>query len=279
MNQAITLRAGKWEGILRPDFGMNLIALRFNGTPVLREPKTEEDLQKTPVLYGIPLLLPPNRTRAGTFVFDGKTYHLPITEPLHNNHIHGAMMKLPFTVLHASERQVCAEYVNYGDCYPFSFRMEITDTLTENGHERVLTVENIGQSDMPLVLAFHTTFAEPPHFSVPLGKRWVTDEHYIPNGTLVPLTDEEQQWCRGSDPRGAVITGFFKADGGTATIGDFLYETEGFDQWILFNARGTSDFLCLEPQLGPVNGLNQENGHMRLRPHEIARFTTRIKLR
>ena len=78
----LALRSGRWEAAVAPDFGANLTKLAYDGFPILRSPEREEELlSKSRYVYGNPLLLPPNRTKDGSFCFEGRSYSLPVNEP------------------------------------------------------------------------------------------------------------------------------------------------------------------------------------------------------
>ena len=240
----IELHAGPWLAAVCPGCGMNLIDLRWNGHPILRTPKDETMLRNHRFLYGTPLLFPANRTAGGTFSFRGSSYTLPITEPQHGNNLHGLMADAPFTVVSQTANEVCAVQHNRGARYPFAFDMTITDTLSSSGWER--RVHLLALQDMPFTLAFHTTFAEPKAFSVPVGRRFLCNDHFIPTGEMTP-----------AEPFGQIISGFYEAAGHSATLDDFTFSVSGnFDQWVLYNGGGQQGFLCVEPQCGGVNGLN-----------------------
>lgn len=273
----ITLTAGPWQAKVLPGFGMNLISLRHNDSPILREPGDEQTLIENPHVYGIPLLLPANRTAGGRFEFEGKVYQLPINEPAFSNHIHGFLYNAPFSVIQQSTQQVTAAYVNQGERYPFPFAMTITDTLSEAGLRRVLELKNTGDTAMPFTMAFHTSFTEPQSFSVPLGERAERGEGYIPTGKLEALSETEKEYRIGASSNGRAISGFYTAAGHRAKLDDIAFEvSENFDQWILFNGGGEQGFLCIEPQCGQVNGLNMPGGHHVLQPGETETFTIRI---
>ncbi len=274
----ITLTAGQWQAKVLPGFGMNLISLRRNESPILREPADEQVLMENPYVYGVPLLLPANRTAGGRFEFEGKMYQIPINEPAFSNHIHGLLYNAPFEVLQQTGDSVTAAYENYGDRYPFPFVMIITDTLSEAGLHRRLELKNTGDTAMPFTLAFHTAFTEPAVFSVPLGKRAERDNNYIPTGKLEALSETEKEYLTEASSNGRAISGFYTAAGHRAMLDDTLFEvSENFDQWILFNGGGEQGFLCIEPQCGQVNGLNMPDGHHVLQPGEIEIFTFTIK--
>ena len=110
---------------------------------------------------------------------------------------------------------------------------------------------------MPVTFALHTTFEEPKWFRVPLAACQERDARNLPTGRFVPLSAQELAYTTGSPSRGRVISGYYRSAGDTAQIGPhFRYQAFGFDHWILFNGGGTSGLLCVEPQLGAVNALN-----------------------
>jgi len=269
------LKNAAWECRIVPEIGANVIALCHQGVSILREPENEETLRAHPVLFGVPFLLPPNRTAGGTFSFEGKEYALEITEPKLNNHLHGFMHSAAFRVVEQTENSLHTRLVNEGELFPFMLQVDVVDRLDDDGWRRTVTVTNTGKSAMPLVLEFHTTFNEPESFAVPLGLRWEVDGNYIPTGVKMQLTAEQKDFVRGISPKGRAVSGFYEMAGNTARIGDYLMHVGGFDQWILFNGGGDKGFLCIEPQLGPVNALNS-GGYQRLEPGEAYTVTLEI---
>ena len=261
------IRHGAWEAVVVPAFGMNCVSLRVNDRKILREAGDMETLENSPFLYGTPLLFPANRTANGAFTFEGVTYHLPINEPNWNNHLHGRMFDAPFTVIEKTENTVTAVYENKGERYPFPFRMTICDAVTDDGYHRRVTVENTGKGNMPYTMAFHTAFEEPELFRAQIGLRHERSATFVPTGRMEQLTDTEKTYLTGCCPRGIAISGYFEAAGEEAYLDDIRFTMSSlFDQRVLFNAGGQSGFLCIEPQIGWVNGLNIENGHRVLAP-------------
>ena len=273
--QTYALHNKDWSCAVSPEMGANIISLRHKEYPILREPESFSQLTNTPLLFGFPLLMPPNRTCGGRFTFDGTEYHLPINEPAHNNHLHGLLHSAPFEVLSHAETQLQTRLVNQGEYFPFPFQLTITDQLLPTGLLRTVDFVNIGNTAMPLVLGFHTTFTQPDAFSVPIGSRWVVNEHHIPTGEKVSLTDEQLAYKQGCALIGQRVNGFYEASGSTACIGNYLFSAEGFDQWILFNGDGKQNYVCVEPQLGSVNALNSGE-YRRLDSGESYRFSIRI---
>lgn len=273
MKNGVILQAGAWQVRVLPDFGMNMISLTYGDKQILRSPQSMDALKKEPYVYGIPLLFPANRVEKGEFTFEEKSYYLPINEPGRNNHLHGLMFDAIFKLIEQTRSRVEANYENKGERYPFPFSMTITDTLTPEGLTRKLYLKNTGDTAMPYTLAYHTSFAEPAVFSVPIGRRFVCNENYIPTGEMAELTAQEQEYCTGTCPKGKKISGFYTAAGHTGYLDNIRFTvSENFDEWVTFNAGGEQGFLCIEPQCGQVNGLNRPGGHRVLLPGETEEF-------
>lgn len=273
----IDLKFGQWTAKICPSFGMNVCALAHSGKEILRSPENLETLKSSPYLYGIPLLFPANRTKMGEFQFDGKMYRLPLNEPERGNHIHGLMFDAPFTVNRKTESCICAVYENVSERYPFPFRMEITDSLSEKGFHRVVSMLNAGNAPFPYTLAFHTTFKEPECMRVFIQKRFVCDENYIPTGEFAKLNALEKQYASGISPNGHALSGFYVSNGNKAYLDEIAFcVSDNFDEWVLFNAGGDKGFVCIEPQAGQVNGLNTKDGLRILNAGETQVFTLSI---
>ena len=276
MDGIITIKYGKWQAEIAPSVGGNLISLLFDGQYILRRPKDIETLKASPCLYGLPLLLPANRVKDATFEFHRVKYHLPMNEPARGNHLHGLLNSASFEVVDKDENCVSTILRNNGEYYPFPFDICIKDCLDDAGLRREIVLKNTGSLSMPYTMAFHATFVEPKVFTVPLGQRYLVDERMIPTGQLRDLTSDEICYCNGMDPRAGQVSGFYTSAGNIAKLDGFsLKVSNQFDNWVLFNAGGGKDFLCIEPQCGAVDGLN--NGrHRILEPNQYDIFTLEI---
>ena len=275
--EAVTLHAGAWTARVVPQMGMNTVSLTWQGRPVLREPDSWQALAADSCVYGTPILLPPNRTAGGRFCFDGRDYQLPINEQMFNNHLHGQVHCQRFTVTEVTDTLVSGVYENRGETFPFPYRMEVSCLLTEEGCMQEFVVTNTGGQEMPLAFGLHTVFVSRGEIRVPIGKRWVVNNCYIPTGELEELSAEAQAYLRGVCPDGRLVRGFYTASGSEARIGDFYYRVSAnFDQWVLWNGDGTQGFCAIEPLQGAVNSLNSGEGLLRLKPGETERFATAI---
>lgn len=273
---SVIIKNEKWQAEIVPGWGGNLISLTCEGREIFRKPENMQALLESPVLHGLPLLLPANRTKDARFSFEGKEYALPMNEPVRSNHLHGLLNHAPFTLQEVSWDKVTVFLENKGEYYPFPFTVTITDTLTAEGLSRVLVLENTGPGPMPYTLAYHATFTEPKCFSVPLDKRYSVDERMIPTGQLQELTSAELLYCTGMDPQSGPVGGFYTSAGHSVQLDGYcMTVSEQFDNWVLFNGGGGKGYLCIEPQCGAVDGLN--NGRCRiLEAGQKEIFTVRI---
>lgn len=274
--EAVKLQVGDWRASVVPAYGANVTRLQYRGEEVLRTPASPAHLKNAPCLYGTPLLMPPNRTKLGRFSFDGASYQLPINEPAHHHHIHGQLADAPFAIIEQSASHVVCAYQNEGERYPFRCRIQVVAALDEGGLRQQVELENTGEADMPAIIGFHTAFTEPVSFAVPIRERWEADSSHIPTGRLLALSERERAFASGCPPEGS-ISGYYTAAGHEARVGSYLYRvSEHFTEWVLYNGGGDQGFLCVEPQSGPVDGLNRVGGYRRLRPGERLSLWTTI---
>lgn len=274
--ETATIQAHGWRAEIAPAYGANPIRLQYLGREIL-VPWTEEITD--PFLAGAPLLMPANRTAGGRFCFDGKEYRLPINDSFSNAHLHGRLYCQQFQITRLEDDCMTLVYENQGEIYPFPFRICVTYRAEESGFTAQYAIENLSERPMPLTFGLHTTFPEPETFRVPLASCQEKDAHHIPTGRYIPLNLQEQRYCTGSASRNVVISGFYLAAGNTARIGqDLYYEVSGFDHWVLYNGKGEKGFLCIEPQLGGVNALNDIRNCPVLAANETLHLKTRIFL-
>ena len=266
----------KWTAEISAVHGGNVTRLEYCEKNVLIPLENEEQLTVNPYLQGSPILFPANRTYKGEFEFEGVLYHLPLNEPHNNAHLHGLVHLQRFDILSATDTRVTLRYFGTEEVYPFPFSMTVEYSLEENVFSQVYVIKNIGTKNMPFTFSLHTTFSEPESFSVPISMCQEKDGHHIPTGRYVELDEEELEYANASVSRGRVISGYYKASGHTARVGEYLYSvSDNFDHFILFNGRGEMGLLCVEPQCGAVNGLR--NGDCKvLSPNEEMTFTCKI---
>lgn len=268
-----------WRAEVAPTLGGNIVSLSYKGSDIYVPLKSEKQLEINPYLQGAPILLPANRTAGGEFCFKGTEYNLPVNEPATGANLHGLIHRQSFTVKYCGESEIRLIYENKGDIYPFPFLLEVNYLIRDGKFRQEYSIVNTGKSEMPFTFALHTTFKEPKSFSVPIDYCQEKDGFHIPTGKYVPLNRQEQGYVSGSPSKGLIISGYYRSCGNTASLDNVSYTvSENFDHWILFNGRGESGFLCVEPQCGKVDGLNIKDGCRILKPFEEVEFRTEIKI-
>jgi aldose 1-epimerase len=306
--KAVWLKSGRYEAVMLPEIGGNLIAFRDveSGYRFLREPgESEMEVFKSnPGVHGIPVLFPPNRYEDGVFPWKGEVLQFPVNEAATHNHLHGFLHttawevedfgQTPFESYVSVKVSVDENHEVYR-YLPFKFTLRLKYTLSDDGLAQQVFVRNDGDKEMPCLLAFHTAVNAPfapqstaKDYKVKLtiGQRWQLSERMLPNGSYQPLTAEELQM------QGEGVFPFFTSMDNHYTavpqngrnrmeltdtkLGKTLVYDVGtsYKQWMIWNNGATEGFFCPEPQINLVNAPKaelpaEEIGLFSLLPGEI----------
>lgn len=308
---AVKLTAGKYTAVVAYTLGSNV--LRFydetNDIEVFRynDDVTAAEIINSPEVWGLPALYLPNRFDGGVLKTSDAVYQLPVNELRFGNHIHGFLHKRAHRIKDMgaddSSAWLVTEYEYdkndiFYNCFPVSFRAQITVKLDSEGLHHTITLENRSEHMLPVSLATHTTYSAPfikdgkqedIRITVPAvkkipfdKKRWlprgrsialrVSDKSYV-NGTKCPvLTDICNDMYVGGECildgkpfRGTVILD-------TASGKRICCETdENYKFWIVWNDRGFKNYFCIEPMTAQVNAPNlqltrESSGYTELEP-------------
>lgn len=316
--RAVWLKAGPYEAAVLPRIGANLIAFRDteHGYRLLHEPEADEmeAFRANPVIYGIPVLFPPNRFEDGKFPWNGKVYQFPVNETERGNHLHGFLKDIPWTVekTDADETESSVALVlrvtkNHAvyQYWPHEFTFRLTYTLSEFGLMQHVMIVNDGEEAMPCLLAFHTSVNAPfvPGASaqdyrvrLTIGSRYEMSERMLPTGRFQELTAEEKRLQNeGVYPFFAAMDNHYTA---VPQQGRNRMELEdvkngvtlvydagcAYKHWMIWNNNATEGFFCPEPQTNLVNAPNvrgipdEQKGLIALAPGEIWEETSRLYL-
>lgn len=275
--ESVRLHRGPWEARVVPAYGMNMLSLLWHNQPVLRTPGTLEEYLQLPEGYGIPPLLPANRTRDGKFSYRGKDYQLPINDTKYHTHKHGFLHTAAFEITDVGENHITGCCVNHGQLYPFPFTIDITCRLQDDGCYQTFRITNTGMETMPFLFALHTAFTAPKTTEIPVREIWRADERCIPTGEKASLPDDLRPYAEGTTPTGEAVGYCCPSVGREARIGNYLYRvSQQFTQWIIWNGSGHDGFLCVEPQTAPSNALQREGQPLELPPNQTIQFETSI---
>ncbi|MBE6779692.1 MAG: aldose 1-epimerase [Ruminococcaceae bacterium] len=278
MIKTYEIKSGLWQAKISAELGANVVSLKYDGKDVFVPLENMEQLTANPYIQGAPILLPANRTADGKFSFEGKAYQLEITEASTGANLHGIVHRQAFTVIEHGRDKITLSFENKGLAYPFFFVLTVTYYFENGAFAQRYDIKNNGSCNMPFTFALHTTFVEPESFSVPIDACHKKNEKHLPIGSYFPLNEQESRYVTGSPSKDLMVSGYYRACGHTAYVGDFSYTaSDNFNHWILFNGAGKRGLLCVEPQCGAVNGLNIEGGCKVLAPNETETLFTFIK--
>ncbi len=161
--------------------------------------------EQKPTRSGFPILFPfPNRIRDGRYMWEGKTYQLPLNDSTSKNAIHGFTPKRAWRVVDqgadAGAAWITGEFHGSKDApetlalWPADYRLRVTYRLLD----RVLRVEaeadNPDSKPLPFGLGYHPYFSLAPFggqaaiVAVGAGKFWELIDT-LPTGKLLDVDD------------------------------------------------------------------------------------------
>ena len=302
--ETILLRLDEQQATILPQMGCNCISYLSGGCELMRRPATDEMLQNAPNVYGVPHLFPPNRIRGGRFLFDGRQYELPITEPERDNFIHGTLSQTSFDVVERTQTMVMLRYRATKDrpylTFPHAFSITVRWELLKDGLHHTVVIANEGDDPMPVGIGFHTALnaafipgdSDPAHYRIRLSATEEIVNHpelFIPTGErrtgteLLALLNGD-----GYQPQGEYMSRhLLRGEGGAELIHlpsgrRIRYDvSDSLRYWVLWNGGGTQGFICPEPQTWMIDAPNQsqkteESGFRALAPGEELKVETHL---
>lgn len=225
-----------------------------------------------PFLCGMPILFPANRIKEGRFVFETREYRFPINEPSTGCHLHGNLHHCKFELLSAgTDFAVCyyrprAKEEFFGGIHEFEIVMLYR--LTEKGLEQRTTITNCSETNMPLIMGFHTTFAVDNETTCVYAdvEDYVERDSatYLPTGNIIQSDEITEQIQQGKYVIGARgLSRFYKAGKkGDMYIHDLdnhniiRYSNSANMRYRMLFKGNSIGYICLEPQNCMIDCLN-----------------------
>ncbi|MCQ6265116.1 aldose 1-epimerase [Fictibacillus sp. WQ 8-8] len=290
------------KAIVLPSQGSNLISIvdKKTNTEILRTPKTREEYETRRMVFGTPVLFPPNRIEDATFEYNGRKYELEMNRPKENVHIHGFVHDKEWSVLEIEEsiprmktQLRSADYPHILNQFPHDF--SITMTIEIEGNEVIQTTEitNNGDSLMPCGIGYHTTFQFPQEAKLFLDvqEKWLLNERHLPTGELESIANKKE-FSDGTSLSGVAMDDvFLMTENKTAGIerpGQGIKVSyslsDDFTQWVLFTASGNENLLAVEPYSWVTNAPNLKQlprtltGFDDIKPKDTKEYVSRFKV-
>lgn len=290
--QRIELRSHGYTAWILPERGASCVRLSRFGAEALRTPENDDCYRQNEFLWGTPILFLPNRISGGCFEFEGRMYRLPVNEPDTGCFLHGTLHRTAFSVVGSdismdaepypgepvwsfreddqSEKSVILRYEATEEkpylTFPHPFEVTVAWTLGEDGLRQRVTITNHSPLNMPVALAFHTTFripfakeSRPENVVLMLdtvkeyGRNMRT---FLPDGRVWEEYPDQNEMERGVYlPSEHNISRLFRMGGrhemcltdrrSGVRVRYAVGETCGY--WMVYNG-GNQDLLCVEPQ-------------------------------
>jgi aldose 1-epimerase len=301
------------EFIVVPGWGSNLISLKskVKDQQLLRAPESAEEFLNRPMLYGTPVLFPPNRIADGIFSYGSRTYHFELNEKEKGNHIHGFLHDVKWDLAKSEvvgnkvivETEInTAKYPHILAQFPHPLTIRMTYELEGSTLHKNATVRNDGEETFPWGLGYHTTFRLPIgggtldqcRFSLKADKQWILNERLLPTGQLNDV-EYGDALKAGINLKGwkldhAYLSSVAEEGSNAAILEDSLAGVkviytgdESFKHWVVYNGDGAQAFICPEPYTWITNAPNLDlpsslTGVRELAPGQTATAKTQIKV-
>lgn len=298
-NRYIHIHSDGYTAVIDLKRGANCISLRNceHNAVILREPPEVLD---NPYLYGMPILFPVNRISGGKFSFEGREYTFPINEPATGCHLHGTLHETEFSLIEKTDSRICCVYradtARAYLAFPHSFSIRIEYELTSKGLCQTTKIENHSQTNMPVLLGFHTTFNArfcsgngPICVKVPIKTEYERNmKNYLPTGNKPAFDEVSNALNDGTfDPFSALISRHYRSNEGKMVIYDkyndlsLCYENDDKLGFRLIYNGNADGYICLEPQTSLANSPNspvsrEEACFGWLKPGQSVCYTSRI---
>ncbi len=182
------------------------------------------------------------RVRDGVLTFDGHQYSLPTQQGPHA--LHGTVLAQNWVVLQCTTSHAVLAS-DLGPDWPFEGTIHHEISLTDEALMLSLTLT--AHQPMPAQIGWHPRFLHPEQYTMPFTAMLKRDEHGIP-------VDQLQSFdiaARGT------FDDCFIPDGKPIVLhySDFdLQLTSDCSHWVIFDQQRQT--MCVEPQSGPPNGIN-----------------------
>ncbi|PSR29484.1 MAG: hypothetical protein C7B47_01845 [Sulfobacillus thermosulfidooxidans] len=267
MGDRVHLENSYWAVTLWPQWGATIGQLIHvpSQHALIRGPLTQQNLDREPYLFGMPLLFPAGRIADGQCHYGNEHWQWPRNDTAGPNHLHGFLWNKPFDIQMKSETQcvltpstdtlsVLTHYMHQ----PLAVRVEYA--LTQQFLKMRASFTNLGRQEIPFGFGYHLNICLTTgwQLSLPSGRAWIMGPDLMPvrlarPGELPHAELLHSQW----NPRDLVcdmcytvsspehhVVGFEDADRHQKI---WLHAFAPFGHWVLYRPHETADFISVEP--------------------------------
>jgi aldose 1-epimerase len=197
VGQAVSIRNGPLEAVVRPDVGGSLAALTYArpGRPAVAVLRAAPPDAGSPLqMASFPLVPFCNRIEHGTFRWHGREVRLPANHPGDRFPLHGYGWKAPWRVAVVEPAAVDLVWSDEtGSVWPWPYAARQRYELASDALVVSLALRNLGATPMPAGLGHHPYFprSDATRVYARLPVLWEPDDRLIPRGPVPnPLAAE-----------------------------------------------------------------------------------------
>jgi aldose 1-epimerase len=267
----ITLSVGDTTVVIAPEQGSSVQRFIVGAVDVLRPGRP--DLDSPLEMSSFPLVPWCNRIVDGHFEWDGRQLDLggtPLVGEPHALHGHGWLWR--WDVVESGEDSAVLEYLHPAGRWPWRYRARHEFTVEEGRLSQTISVENISDTAMPLLLGFHPYFERPGRLTANIDGMWTGED-------VVPERWEEHEPFRSTDIDRTEYDNTFTHWDGRALIeipGGRVEMWSDLPLMHLFTPPGRG-FFCVEPVEAVPGALNfGSRGSRLLEPGHTGSASMRI---
>lgn len=256
----ITLTAGLWKAVIRPQTGGSLAGLSRGDLPILREMPAQSDEVLESACF--PLVPYCNRIAEGSFAFGGRQVRISPNMAPQRHPLHGLGWKSAWTVTRQGAGSAVLEHAyDGGGEWPWPYLARQHIMLDEEGCTIALQVENRASEAAPLGLGLHPYFRRSATTQVRFEAEEMLgiDAEFLPDGTAHPA-GAFADWSKGSALPETLVDHCFRGWKGSAAIADdrgtIHIQASGAPLLHVFSPPRSNE-LCLEPVNHPPDALKR----------------------
>ena len=258
----LVLRHDDMQLILDAARGAAILEFSWRDRPIFRP--TPSSLGTDPFAVAcFPMVPYANRIARGRFNFGGRAVHLKRNSEADRHPLHGQGWRSPWEVFASTASSASLIFEGGADEWPWHYLAEQHLQLSHNALTTRLSIENLAQSPMPVMLGLHPYFCDPDQaqLQAETPRVWLTDNASLPTEEVATPLD----WSldRARSITAVPLDHCFTHWNGTAVIRwpDRKVHIRATNcRYLHVYAPAGRDFFCVEPLSAATGALNRNRG-------------------
>ena len=260
--------------------GGGILEFSWRGRPIFRA--TPQSAGDDPLaLACFPMVPYANRIARGRFKFGARAVRLKRNWEGDPHPLHGQGWRSPWRVVAATTSSALLTFEGGADEWPWRYRAEQHLQLSQGALSVRLSIENLAQSAMPVMLGLHPHFCDPDQAQLQAStpRVWLVDNASLPiEEVATPLA---WSFDRARSITAVPLDHCFADWNGSAVIRwpDRRIDIQATNcHYLHVYAPPGRDFFCVEPLSAAAGALNRDRGEATV-VHTGARFEIQVSFK